>query len=68
MSTRQSLIVGMKDLPDSLNLSWAQLDEQFCVLRMSQAFTAVANALRRKSLINPLANCLVLLMLNYAPI
>lgn len=38
MPTSQSLIVGMKDLPDSLNLSWAQLDEQFRVLRMSQAF------------------------------
>lgn len=38
MSTSRSLIAGIKDLPDSLNLSWAQLDEQFRVRRMSRAF------------------------------
>lgn len=38
MSTSRSLIVGMKDLPDNLDLSWAQLDEQFRVQRMSKAF------------------------------
>lgn len=33
-----SLIVGIKDLPENLALSWAHLDEQFCVKQMSQAF------------------------------
>ncbi|WP_198782857.1 HD domain-containing phosphohydrolase [Shewanella putrefaciens] len=40
MSTSRSLIVGVKDLPDNLELSWAQLDGQFRVQRMSQAFYA----------------------------
>lgn len=52
MSTSRSLIVGMKDLPDNLDLSWAQLDEQFRVQRMSKAFTFVVKGLQHKSSIN----------------
>ncbi|BDA61344.1 hypothetical protein NUITMVS1_28070 [Shewanella xiamenensis] len=38
MSTNRGLIVGTMDLPDGLHLSWAQLDKEFRVQKMSQAF------------------------------
>ncbi|MCR4534357.1 HD domain-containing protein [Shewanella xiamenensis] len=38
MSTNHGLIVGTMDLPDGLHLSWAQLDKEFRVQKMSQAF------------------------------
>lgn len=68
MSTSRSLIVGVKDLPDNLDLSWAQLDEQFRVQRMSQAFYARCKRSEHKSSISHSQNFLVPSMLNSVPI
>ncbi|MCL1119492.1 HD domain-containing phosphohydrolase [Shewanella seohaensis] len=38
MSMSRSLIIGIKDLPEDLPLSWARLDSQFRVQCMSRAF------------------------------
>lgn len=38
MSMSRSLIIGIKDLPEDLPLSWARLDRQFRVQCMSRAF------------------------------